>query len=167
MDKCKPFFQAIKRNEADFRENEDYEVTFQGPKKYPASPSLLSKPVTEETLYLYLTISESAISGALVQEERGAQKPVYYSSKSLLDVKIRYQRMEKMVLTLFVISRKLKHYFQYFHIIVLTEHPLKSIMENPQATGRIIKWVTELRPYGIKYESRTVIKEQVLAELYY
>jgi len=57
---------------------------------------------------------------------------VYYISKSLLDAKIKYQKMKKMVITLFVISRKLKHYFQSFQIVVQTEHPLKSIVKNMQ-----------------------------------
>ena len=41
---------------------------------------LLSKPATKEMLYLYLTISESTISRALVLEEEGAQKPVLCQS---------------------------------------------------------------------------------------
>ena len=43
--------------------------------------------------------------------KKGVQKSVYYVSKSLLDVKTRHQRMKKMALALFVVSRKLKHYF--------------------------------------------------------
>ena len=79
------------------------------------------------------------MSRALVQEEGGIQKSVYYVSKSLLDAEIRYQRMEKMVIALFVISRKLKHYFQSFQFIVMMEHRLKSIVKKLQATGQIAK----------------------------
>ena len=74
----------------------------------------------------------------------------------------RYQRLEKLVLALFSISRKLKHYFQTFPITVLTEHPLSVIIENSEATGRISKWTSKLRSYGLKYEPRTAIKGQVL-----
>jgi len=72
------------------------------------------------TLFLYLVVSESAVTRALVREDRGVQKHVYYVSKSLFDAESIYQRMEKMVLALFIISRKLKYYFQFFQIIVLT-----------------------------------------------
>ena len=71
--------------------------------------------------------------------------------------------MKKLALALFVTSRKLRHYFQSFSIIVLTERPLRNIIENMKATGRIAKWAAELNPYGIKYEPRTAIKGQVLA----
>jgi len=37
-------------------------------------------------------------------------------------------------------------------------------MENPEATGRISKWASKLRSYGLKYELKTVIKGQVLAD---
>ena len=44
------------------------------------------------------------------------------------------------------------------------EHPLKSIVENSQAIRQITKWVTELKPYDIKYEPRTTIKRQVMVD---
>ena len=62
---------------------------FQGLKKYLTSPPLLSKPIIGKTLFLYLVISESTVSLALIREERGIQKLVYYVSKSLLDAETR------------------------------------------------------------------------------
>jgi len=49
-------------------------------------------------------------------EDKGMQKPVYYTSHSM-------NGLEKLVLALFIISKKLKHYFQTFPITVLTQHP--------------------------------------------
>jgi len=43
------------------------------------------------------------------------------------------------MLTLFIIMRKLKYYFHTLPITVLTEHPLRTVAENPKATGRISK----------------------------
>jgi len=77
-DKYRPFFQALKRNGADFRWNKECETAFQGLKRYPTSPPLLLKPTSKEMLYLYLVVSELAVSGALVREDEGIQKPVYY-----------------------------------------------------------------------------------------
>jgi len=68
------------------------------------------------------------------------------------------------VLALFIISNNLKHYFQTFPITVLTEHPLRSVVENSKATGKISKWASELRSYGLRYESRETIKGQILAD---
>ena len=126
--------------------------------------SLLVKLASGGMLYLYLTISELAVSRALVRENEGAQKPAYYISHTMNSPQTRYQRLEKLVLALFIILRKLKHYFQSFPITVLIEHPLRSIVENQKATGRISKRASELRSYRLKFEPRTVIKGQVLAD---
>ena len=84
---------------------------FPGLKRYLVSPPLLSKPFSGETLYLYLAGSESTVSGALAREDEGVQMPVYYISYSMNDLQTRFQRLEKLMLALLVISRKLKHYF--------------------------------------------------------
>ena len=107
-------------------------------KRYLTFPPLLSKPVTGKTLFFYLAASESAVSGDLVREDEGIQKSVYcqrVADQSPNQV----SNDEKLVLALFVTSRKLRHYFQFFPITVLTEHPLRSINENSKATGRIAK----------------------------
>jgi len=101
-DKCKPFFQALKKNETDFRWNEECETAFQGLRKYLASTSLLSKPTAGEMLFLYLAVSESVVS--LVREAKGIQKSVYYISYFMNGPQTRYQRLKKLVLALFIIS---------------------------------------------------------------
>jgi len=84
-------------------------------------------------------VLETAVSGALVREDEGIQKPVYYVSHSINGPQTSYQRLEKLVLALFIISRKHKHYFQTFSITVFTEHLLRSIVKNLEANGRISK----------------------------
>ncbi|XP_074360942.1 uncharacterized protein LOC141701179 [Apium graveolens] len=42
---------------------------------------LLDKPSPEDTLYLYLTVSEQSVSAVRVKEEQKLQKPVYYAHK--------------------------------------------------------------------------------------
>ncbi|CAL9216441.1 unnamed protein product, partial [Arabidopsis halleri] len=49
------------------------------------TPPILSKPEVDEKLYLYVSVSNHAVSGVLVREDRGEQKPIYYISKSMTD----------------------------------------------------------------------------------
>ena len=42
-------------------------------KKYLSSPPLFSPSKPEEELYLYIAVSQKAISAALVREEEGSQ----------------------------------------------------------------------------------------------
>ena len=56
---------------------------------------ILSALEEEKDLFLCLAVSDVAISVVLVREEEGRQKPMFYTSKMLLDVETRYNAMEK------------------------------------------------------------------------
>ena len=88
-------------------------------------------------LYLYLAVSDHAVSSVLIREENGQQKPIYYTSKILLDAETRCLQLEKLALALISASRKLSHYFQTYTIVVVTEHPLKSLFRKADFSGRI------------------------------
>jgi ribonuclease HI len=61
-------------------------------------------------------------------------------------------------------SKKLRHYFQAYHIIVPSSQHLKDIMRNREATGRIGKWAAELNEISIDYIHRSSIQSQALAD---
>jgi hypothetical protein len=61
-------------------------------------------------------------------------------------------------------SRKLRHYFQAYNIIVPSSQPLKDIMRNRKATGRVGKWAAELNEFYIDYVHRSSIQSQALAD---
>ena len=63
-------------------------------KEYLGCPPLLSKSIEREKLYLYLDVSEEAISVALVKDEEKVQWVVYYLSKRILDVQTRHPELE-------------------------------------------------------------------------
>jgi hypothetical protein len=52
-------------------------------------------------------------------------------------------------------SRKLRHYFQAYNIIVPSSQPLKDIMRNREAIGRVGKWAVELNEFCIDYVHRS------------
>jgi len=79
-------------------------------------------------MFLYIAISDTAVSTALIREDGGIQNPVDYINKALIDVQTRYTRIEKLVLALFINVRKLKHYFPSFPVVVLTEYLLSSVL---------------------------------------
>ena len=107
-------------------------------KSYLGSPQILSKPILGEDLYLYLVVSDSAVSLVLIREENKVQKPIYYVSHALLDAETRYPAIEKMALALVVSARKLRPYIQAHTIVVLTNQPLRQIMQWPEVSGRLV-----------------------------
>jgi hypothetical protein len=65
------------------------------------------------------------------------QKPVYFVSMVLRDTWERYTMQQKLLYTLLIASRKLRHYFQGHPIKVVTDRPLEIILRNPNITGRV------------------------------
>ncbi|KAM2646732.1 hypothetical protein TB1_000053 [Malus domestica] len=61
---------------------------------------LLSKPEVGDTLIIYLSISASAVSSVLIQNDGNVERPVYYASKALQDAETRYSNIEKLALAL-------------------------------------------------------------------
>ena len=72
--------------------------------------------------------------------------------------------MEKVAFALRTTSRKLRHYFQAHVINVLMDYPLKKAMNKLEATGRLIQQAIELSEFDIRYQPRSAIKAQVLAD---
>ncbi|XP_072088040.1 uncharacterized protein [Arachis hypogaea] len=81
--KAIPFFKLMKKW-TPFKWETKCEEAFQHFKRVLAEPPILAKPQTGETLYLYLSITEEALTTALIREdEKKEQKPVYFISKVL------------------------------------------------------------------------------------
>nr|GEX16265.1 hypothetical protein [Tanacetum cinerariifolium] len=55
-------------------------------------------------------------------------------------------------------------YFEAHPIKVITDQPLKQILNKAQASGKLAKYSVELGTYNIAYEPRNAIKRQVLAD---
>jgi hypothetical protein len=92
------------------------------------------------------------------------QKPVYFVSTVLCDARERYTMQQKLLYTLLIASRKLRHYFQGHPIKVVTDRPLETILRNPNVTGRVVEWAMELQPFEISFKTTKVIKSKALAE---
>ena len=118
---------------------------------------MLSAPEPEEELFIYLSVSEHAVSVVLLRDQ-GVQQPVYYISKTLVDAKTRYLPLEKLVLALIHATKKLPQYFQTHTVYMLTEHPLQSLLKRSDLTGRIAKWGTWLGAFDMRYKPRSAVK---------
>ena len=72
--------------------------------------------------------------------------------------------MEKLILALVTITRRLRPYFQAHTTEIPTEHLMRQILHKPKTSGRLIKWAMELSEFDIRYKPRTVVKGQVLTD---
>ena len=159
--RCKPFFKSIKKNTSSLWGPEQ-EKAFIELKQYLSSPPILSLLLPEEELFVYLAVSEVAVSAILFHEENKKQRLVFYVTRMLLDIETRYNAVEKMVLALVNAKKKLRHYFETHPIIVITDLPTKQILSKPDLSGRLTNWAIDLRVYDIRYLPRATKKGQVM-----
>ena len=106
-----------------------------------------------------------AVSLALIWVDNDIQRLVYYISKSLHKAEIRYLPLENVILAVVHATRKLPHYFQPHIIVVLTQLPLRALLQSANYIGKVAKWGTILEAFDIKYIPRTSVKGQVLTDL--
>ena len=79
----------------------------------------LARPRPNEPLVIYLSTSREAISAVLVAErEKKKQMPVYFVSRVLQGVELNYSLVEKLILFLVYIVRRLQRYFQA-HLVTM------------------------------------------------
>jgi len=104
--KSLPFYQFLKGNKG-FLWDEKCEEAFGQLKAYLTTPPVLSKPEVDEKLDLYVSVSNHAVSGVLIREDRGEQKPIYY----MTDPETRYTMMENLTLAVVTSAQKLRSYF--------------------------------------------------------
>ncbi|CAB4269003.1 unnamed protein product [Prunus armeniaca] len=72
---------------------------------------------------------------------------------ALTKVETRYPIIENLTLTLVVLARRLRLYFQAHLISILTNQPFQQVPNRLEVSGRLIKWFVELREFLIKWFS--------------
>ena len=106
--KCLPFFKILKQA---FVSTNECEVAFQKLKRYLSNPPLLSLSKKGEDLFLYLAVSTTVVSVALIKDENKIQRLMYYISQAFQGAKVRYPRIEKITFALIVAFKKFEPYF--------------------------------------------------------
>ena len=86
-DRCRPFYLLINKWKG-FEWSENCIRAFQQLKDYLSQPPIMSSPEVDEVLFAYIAVAPHAVSLVLIWNDNGLQRPVYYVSKSLHEVKL-------------------------------------------------------------------------------
>jgi hypothetical protein len=162
-----PFFEVLKSAEV-FQWGPIQQKAFEELKQYLIELTTLTSPSSGTPLLLYVAASHTTVNAALVQEKQNGQAkkqvPIYFVSEILSPSKKNYTELENVLYVVLMASRKLRHYFQTYHIIVPSSQPLKDIMKNKEAIRRVGKWAAELNEFTIDYVHRSSIQSQALVD---
>ncbi|VVA40725.1 PREDICTED: rve domain-containing, partial [Prunus dulcis] len=72
--------------------------------------------------------------------------------------------IKKLAFALVVSARRHRPYFQAHTIHVLTNQPLRQVLQKPETSGRLVKWAIELGEFDIHYKPRPAIRGQAVAD---
>jgi hypothetical protein len=161
------FFEVLKSAKF-FQWGPIQQKAFKDLKQYLIQLTTLTPPSSGVPLLLYVAACHAAVSVALVQENQDEQMktqvPVYFISEVLSTSKRNYTGLEKVLYVVLMASRKFRHYFQSYHIIVPSSQPLKYIIRNREAIGRVGKWSLDLNEFTIDFVHQSSIQSQALAD---
>ena len=118
---------------------EECALAFKQLKEYLSRPPIMSSPEMDEVLFAYIVVAPYAVSLVLIQVDNGIQRLVYYMSKLLHEVEVYYLPLENAILAVVHATRKLPHYFQAHTVVVLTQLPLRALLQSANYTRRIAK----------------------------
>jgi len=117
-------------------------------KEYLASPPMMCKPLPGTPLHLYFAITKRAISSVIVQEQDHVQRLIYFINKVLQGPEVHYQAIKKATLAVVFAARRLRH-FQSFTVIVMTDLPIRKVLQKPNVAGRMVCWAIELSEFDV------------------
>ena len=78
--------------------------------------------------------------------------------KVLQEPELLYQAIEKAALVVVFAAPRLRDYFQSFTVIVMTDLPIRKVVQKPDIAYRMVHWAVELSEFDMQYEPRGPIK---------
>jgi hypothetical protein len=85
-------------------------------------------------------------------------------SKALHGAEEQYPRIEKLAFALVTHAWRIRPYFQVHTIKVLTEYPLRKILQKPNLSGQLVNWAIKLEEFDKEFHLRTSLKGRALAD---
>jgi len=146
LKRTNPIVQLLRKT-AKFKWTPEVEEIFLHLKAFLATPPVIKILDAQQPIIVYLEVSEEAVNVTLVQVVEKEERPIYFISQVLHDVGVRYQMIEKVVLTLIITARRIQMYFQNHHIVVKADYPIMKILAKADLAGQMIGWAIELSKF--------------------
>lgn len=135
--KALPFFKVLRGNKK-FGRGDEQKQAFEKVKEHFKWLSAITRPELGDKLQLYVSISEKTVAAVLPVENQRQQSLIYFISHVLARVEQRYELLKKMAYAVLIATRKLRPYFDFHTIQVLTNQPLEKALHKLETIGRLL-----------------------------
>lgn len=136
-DKFFHFFVAKEKKEK-LEWTSDCEEAFSNLKAFLKSSPILTCPIVDSLIYLYLIIINQTISSLLVQETNKVEWPVNFTSKVFKSAEARYQKIQRLFSKVSITARKLKPYFQGRWVMVKANYLIWRVLKKPDLAKMMV-----------------------------
>ncbi|XP_057994971.1 uncharacterized protein LOC131175276 [Hevea brasiliensis] len=142
---CEPIFKLLRKNQPVVW-NEQCQEAFEKIKQYLSNPPILSPPIPDIPLILYLSVENMALGAMLAQEVENLERAIYYISKKLLAYEENYSLIEK---TLYETRKTIKG-----RVVVefLSENPVNEEEEVETAFPDESLKLVEVQPWKMYFD---------------
>jgi len=140
---------------------------FQCIKRVISEAPVLASPDYKKEFLIFSFTSEHTIAVVLLQKnDEGFEQPIAFFSKSLRDVELKYDILEKQAYAMVKSLKAFRTYVLHSKIIayVPTSY-VKDILVQPDNDGRRGKWLAKIREFDLEVKPTKIIKVQGLAKL--
>jgi len=140
---------------------------FESIKKAIMEALTLISPDYSEEFHIFSFASEDTLAVVLLQaDEEGLEHPVAFFSKTLRDVELRYDIVEKQAYALIKSLKAFRVYILHSKIIAyVLSAAIKDVLTQPNADGRRAKWIAKMIEFNIELKPTKLVKSQGLARL--
>lgn len=131
-------------------------VAFETLKQKLVSAPILIPPCWTKSFHVYVDASNVAIGSILSQKDiKGFDHPIYYASRQLNAAERNYSVTEREALGMIYSVQKFRHYLLGYRFVFHVDHDaLKYMVNKPQLSGRIARWVLLLQEFDFTMEVR-------------
>jgi hypothetical protein len=155
------------KTNAKIKWNTESKQSFEKVKRALTQYLVLISPDYTKDFYLFSFSFEHTIAAVLLQKtSEGHKQPISFFSKSLRDVALNYNIMEKQAFSLVKAIKYFRVYILHSHTIAYVPNVVvKDILTQDNPDGRRGKWIVVILEYDIEIKPSKLIKGQGLAKL--
>ncbi|XP_015953779.1 uncharacterized protein LOC107478145 [Arachis duranensis] len=151
-DRTRVFAPLIKlKNGSKLKWTTEHQLAFDSIKTYLSKAPIMANVHPFRPLKLYIAASEDTIGCMLAQDgEDGHERAVYYLSRVLTDIEMRYSPIKKLCLSLYHACMMLKCYMVAKSVKVIAQTDvIKYMLSFPMLRGHLGKWMLALTEFDL------------------
>jgi hypothetical protein len=136
-------------------------------KKVISEALVLASPDYLKDFLIFLFASEHTLATVLLQKnEEGFEQPIAFFSKSLRDIELRYDIMEKQTYAMVKALKAFRTYVLHSKVIAyIPTSSIKDILVQSNSDGKRGRWLDKIQEFDLEIKLTRLVKGQGLARL--